>query len=228
MSASSPLKSPWNPSQISWICILFGALPAVWLWVVNNRRLGLAPPLVTRVLVGASVAIYALVLARLLWSPFGSPLDARFRALNLVMLVIVAWQLFVSQRGAFARHRKAGGQTASVWAPLLTGIVGAGIMVSLAFGMDWVRTEGDYRDFERATELMTQNPPKMREAETIFKNFEKTQPDEPMTHWNLAVIYSGDGRIEQAQTELRALLKLEPENKEAHEFLRELKSDAIE
>ena len=71
---------------------------------------------------------------------------------------------------------------------------------------------------------MAQNPPKMREAEVIFKNFAKNQPDEPMTHWNLAIIYSEDGRIEQAQTELHALLELEPKNKEASDFLRELES----
>ena len=224
MSPYSQHKSPWNPSQISWVCILFGAFPAVWLWVINNRRLGLTPPSITRILVGVSLAIYALILARLLWSPFGSPLDSRFRVLNFVMLIIVAWQIFVSQRGTFARHRKEGGQTASIWAPLLAGIVGGGLVVSLAFGADWVRTEGDYRDFERATTLMAQNPPKMREAEAIFKNFAKNQPDEPMTHWNLAVIYSEDGRTEQAQTELRALLTIEPENKEARDFLRELES----
>lgn len=203
---------------------MFGAFPGVWLWVINNRRLGLTPPLITRILVGVSLTIYALTLARLLWSPFGSPLDFRFRALNFVMLIIVAWQIFLSQRGTFARHRKEGGQTASIWTPLLTGVVGAGVIVSLAIGAEWARTQSDYRDFERATALMAQTPPKMREAEAIFKNFEKNQPDEPMTHWNLAVIYSEDGRIEQAQTELRTMLNLEPDNKEARDFLDELES----
>ena len=203
---------------------MFGGFPAVWLWAINNQRLGLTPPLMTRIFVGASLAIYALVLAALLWAPFDSPLGFRVRALNFVMLGIVAWQLFLSQRATFARHRKEGGQTASIGTPLLAGVVGAGVIMMLAIGAEWVRTESDYRDFERGLALMSQNPPKMREAETIFKEFAKHQPDEPMTHWNLAVIYNEDERIEQAKTELRALLTLEPENKEARDFLRELES----
>lgn len=216
------LKSPWNPSQIGWICVLFGAFPGVWLWVVNNRRLGLAPPRITRVFVWASLVVYTMILARLLLTSPDAPLSLRFRVLSVIMTIIIAWQLFVSQRVSFAHYRRQGGQMASVWTPLWVGIVGAMLLVGFSWGIETVRWERESRDFDRAVAWMEQGPGPMRQAEIFFQNSKTQYPQEPMTHWNLAVIYSRTNRIERAKIELREMLKLEPENKNARDFLREL------
>ncbi len=217
-------KPPWNPSQIAWICILFGAFPGVWLWVVNGRRLSLVLPLITRIIVGASIAIYILTLMRLLWVPPGSPFGKRFQLLNVVMNLIVAWQLFASQRASFARHRREGGAMASGWVPLFAGIVGFLLILGLSIGTENVRVGRDYREFDLALAQMDKGPAQTRQAETFFRNFARNYPEEPMTHWNLAIIYTRRERIEQAKLELQAMLALEPENKEAYDFLRELQS----
>lgn len=222
MTSSSFRKPPWNPSQIAWICVLFGAFPGVVLWIVNNRRLGLVSPLATRVFVGASLVIYSMILLRLLLVSPGNPLELRFRALNVAMTIIVAWQLYLSQRAAFARHRIKGGQTASVWVPLGAGIIGLALVVAVSMGVETVRYNRDSQDFERALVWMSQSPTKTREAEIFFRGFKTKYPEEPMTYWNLAIIYVDTEREEKAKFELKELLKLEPNNREARDFLREL------
>ncbi len=138
------------------------------------------------------------------------------------MTIIVAWQLFASQRAAFARHRREGGQMASVWTPLLAGIVGFALVIGLEMGAGLWHSERGYRDFDRAVVLMEQGPAKMREAEIIFQKLRIDFPEETTTRYNLAVIYARREQVEWAKIELQELLELEPDNKEARDFLREL------
>lgn len=140
------------------------------------------------------------------------------------MTLIVAYQLFRSQRKAFARHRQSGGAVSASWPLLFTGVVGALLMWGLAFGVQRVRMDRDYGEFERALALMAQGAAKSRQAELLLQNFQRNYPEEPMTYWNLAVIHAQTGKVERAKAELQALLNLEPDNKEARDFLRELES----
>lgn len=63
---------------------------------------------------------------------------------------------------------------------------------------------------------------KVKEAEVIYKAFKQNNPEEPNVYWNLAVIYSQTNRNDLARQELREMLQVDPGNKRAKDFLKEL------
>ncbi len=146
----------------------------------------------------------------------------RLRAVGFMMTLIVAWQLYASQRGASANYYKTGRKTASLKWPFALAFMWVGIFVGTEVGVETVRSNRDYQEFERIADSMEESAANRREAERFFQEFKQKYPEETMTRWNLAIIYTETERVKQAKEELQELLTLEPDNKEARDYLREL------
>ncbi|BCM88542.1 hypothetical protein IAD21_00375 [Abditibacteriota bacterium] len=228
VSSSSPPQShsqdklPWSLACICWLCLLSGVVPAAVLWRINNRRLGISPPILTRIFVWASLALYVLALVRLLLIEEGSLQMQRLQLVGLVMTLVLAWQFYSSQRVPFARYCKAGGRTAALKWPIVSGVIWVFILACLQIGVEAVHTERDYKKFDIFAASLSKSTSNNREAELFFQEFKRKYPEETMTHWNLAIIYAQTDRVEQAKAEIQELLQAEPNNKEAHDYLNEL------
>ncbi|RYX86743.1 tetratricopeptide repeat protein [bacterium] len=221
LQAQPKAKLPWSLVCICWMCMLSCVVPAAVVWGINNRRLGISPPLRTRIFVWASLALYGLVQVRLLLVDEEN-LQRHLQLVGFAMALILSWQFYVSQRVAFARYYNKGLRTAALKLPIVLGFVWMCVVATLQLGAYSVHTERDYKQFVVMASNVDKGDFKGHEAELFFQKFKSKYPEETSAHWNLAIIYAQTDRFEEARAEMRDLLELEPDNKEAREYLREL------
>lgn len=206
--------------------MVFGAIPATLLWVINNRRLGFVQSKSTFVSVFAGLAVYILIGVHLLLIEEQNAQYWIFRFLGSLITLVLAWRLFLSQLASFARHHHSGGRTAFFWTPLLVGILCLGFPAVGELGAESVRTERDYREFDRMVGVLNKNDDSTNaQVESFFSSFKRKYPNEKLTYWNLALLYDRTNRVEKAKQELRQLLKLEPNNKEVRTYLKQLEEE---
>jgi tetratricopeptide (TPR) repeat protein len=226
-SVSQPVpeepKAAWSPTAIAWFCVLFNFLPGALLYALNFERFG-QPERKKRALwmVSGGAVLYFLLFIRYALMT-DSELAGREGALRLWILMLhvaLAWHFYLRQQNLFVRHIQQGGRKATLLVPFVTSGLWLLLLLSCTVGIALVQWSRDEKIFANALTLM--NKGKNREAETLFRQFKSRNPEEAMTYWNLAVIYERTGRSEQAETELRDLLKIEPENKDAREWLDEM------
>jgi predicted Zn-dependent protease len=88
------------------------------------------------------------------------------------------------------------------------------------FGWAYFEDYRHVRSFDAAVALMEKG--QYRQAETALQDYHARYPDDIAAHWNLAIIYLQTDRVPQARQIMKELLRQDPDNKEAQDFLQEL------
>lgn len=221
-----PTRAAWSPTAIVWMCILLSVLTGGIMYALNFERLG-QPQKKKLALAGIIVLCGGFYGVNLLvvFKPELLPSinDGHLRAFSMISSFILMWYFYLTQQPLFVRHIKQGGKKASLLPPILwslgTIVILGVILLACAF---WYGSQ-DEQEFAQAISLMEKE--KYDEAEAILKTYRTKYPEEPLTYYNLAIIYSVKGQFSQAKQQLKESLRLNPDNKDAKALLKQVEED---
>jgi tetratricopeptide (TPR) repeat protein len=216
-------KSLWSPIAIGWISLLFTPIPAVIMAALNFGRSGqLQKQKLWLFYALVSALIYCLASFRMAITSDDLIGHRSTRALLLVVGITIAWALYHSQQYLFERHIQQGGKKSSVLVPVLGSLLGLGVTSGVSYCGTLLLETQINREFEKAVTLMSKG--EYQSTKTIFRNIKGYFPYDTSLSYNLAIIYSETDRIELAKQELKQIIKLEPDSKDAQAFLNELQT----
>jgi tetratricopeptide (TPR) repeat protein len=223
LPVSEEPETAWSPTAIAWFCVLFNFLPGALLYALNFERFG-QPERKKHALwmVSGGALLYLLLFIRYALMADGALAgrEGTVRLWILILHVAIAWHLYLRQQNLFVRHIQQGGRKATLLVPVVASVLWLLLLAASSVGIAFLQASRDDKVFANALTLM--NKGKNREAEILFRQYKSRNPEEATTYWNLAVIYERTGRSQQAKIELRDLLKIEPENKDAREWLSDM------
>ena len=199
-------RGAWSPGGIAIAAVVLSSLPAGVLHALNYVRLG-RPELKRRALVRNLLGfLVSIVVADLTFGLFGT------------FFVQVAYAVYFqnSQGGLFARHLARGGKKASVILPALGWFVA--LVGPLALG--YAAFDSIETGFDRGIRMMDEG--RYDEAEAIFLDYAESEPEDPWTNWNLAVIYDNQDEPEKALARIRIVIRKDPRFDGAAGYLVEL------
>jgi tetratricopeptide (TPR) repeat protein len=130
----------------------------------------------------------------------------------------------VSQRDLYLAHRARGGAKASFRRPIVYSVVGMLSLLVLFMAYAYYLTLRDERRFNDAVAHMDAD--RYQEAELLFKKYQRSNPDDIASYWNLALIYLDRADTQLAVQQLQAGLRKEPSDSGVARLLAELTSPA--
>lgn len=204
------------------MCVLFSILPAGIMYALNFGRLGLPQRQRSALyfVLGTSAIYYLIAVRALFLSDVEETTQVSLRAWFQIVNIVVAWRFYIGQQALFARHVRQGGRRAPLLVPFA---LSALFIVAVALGAETYVMKRDEQSFYTAVALFKAG--KYRDAESIFKSYKRKYPEETSVSWNLALIYANTGRDDQAKQELKELLNIDPNHKDARRFLGELEAE---
>jgi hypothetical protein len=204
-------RPPWNPTGIALISVLLSPLPGGVLHALNYDRLG--QPKRRRLALTSNLITTTILFVAVFATP------NRSHVLIWAASLFIAAYFYKSQDKLFREHKSAGGQTASLLVPgLLSVVVPVLLGISLSY-VEFVHYRTELRD---AVRLMKVG--ELHKAENKLREFQRANPDEMASYWDLALIYERTGDLDKAKHELRTFLVEHKQSREVQEYLDRLES----
>ena len=207
------INNPWNPAGIAVISAFFTILPAGVIHALNYDRLGLPERKKSSLLFTLMLSLAIVLLAIKTDLP-------NFIFLFFNLYLCIHYQN--SQSSFFKAHIMNGGQKASLFKPVIYSVLSVIILTIIAFALVFLNASLEDKKFNYAVELIDSF--NYSEAEKILVEIKKNSPEATDIYHALSLIYLRTGRKGKAVSELRTLLKIDPNSKDAVQMLMDIQN----
>lgn len=203
----------WSPRAIFWVGVL---LSFVFAGVMQAKNFGrLNQPKKKRTVLLSSIAGF-LVLFFLI--PDRPSVTAQLYLLTVNG--ILSYKISRMHLIPFVQYLDAGLKPLPAGRTALVLLSGALLLLALITAKSAVSVMLDERRFDAGLSLMERGD--YAGAEKIFLAYAAQFPEETAAYWNLAIVYEETGRIDDAIRQITLLLREDPDDEEALDFLEEL------
>jgi tetratricopeptide (TPR) repeat protein len=205
-------QSAWNPKGIALFSLLFTFVPAAILFTINYGKLGY-PEKRKAAIITVVIPLIVLLLIRMYFVEVGlSPF--------LIFDLLVAFYFYKTQNELFKTFIAKGGKKESLLKPIIYSILIIATIIATLYGISWWQFKNYENQLKEANYYLDHG--KYTQAERLYKDLIRRDSNQTAVYNNLANLYEKQKNYKLAKESLEQLLKIDPNDRQAKEFLQEI------